>query len=289
MKNRFLQFSMLAVTAASLVFASCSKEETKAATTSTTGTTSTAGPSVPEVNTAMINKYTGSKCGPCGSWGWDMAIELIDYAPTKAIYVGTFSQNFVAEEFITTTATTWDKALTGSGLGYPTFAVNNVAQLDRTSGVNTGSEKAKCKAAIDKHSTAPVMANVGFKTAWAQDADGFWTVTITSATKFFKDNSGDFYVGCYLLEDKAIGKQSGHTPSTNVEHHHVLRQAVGNKDYGDLVSSGAIAAGKTFEKTYTSLIPKNFKKDNMEVLFVIWKKNGTKCLGLFLIRKDSNC
>jgi hypothetical protein len=274
MKNRFLQFSMLAVTAASLVFASCSKEETKAATTSTTGTTSTAGLSIPEVNTALLNKYTGTKCPPCGGWGWDMAVELIDYAPTKAIYVGTFSQNFVAEGFITTTATTWDKALAITG--YPTFAVNNVAQLDRTSGVNTTSEKAKCKAAIDAHSTAPVMANVGFKTSWAQDADGFWTVTITSTTKFFKDNSGDFYVGCYLLEDKAKGNQSGHTPSTNVEHHHVLRQALEAKDYGNLVSSGTIAAGKTFDKTYTTFVPKTYVKENMEVLFVIWKKNGCK-------------
>ena len=268
MKNRFLQFSMLAVTAASLVFASCSKEETKAAVAQVETI------AVPEVNTAMLNKYTGTKCPPCGSWGWTMSQELIDYAPTKAIYVGTFSQNFVAEQFITTTATTWDKAL---GItGYPTFAVNNVAQLDRSSGVNTTSEKAKCKAAIDAHSTAPVMANVGFKTAWAQDADGFWTVTITSVTKFFKDNSGEFYVGCYLLEDKAFGKQSGHASSAGVEHHHVLRQALEAKDYGYMVSSGAITAGKTFEKTYTALIPKTYVKANMEVLFVIWKKNGSK-------------
>jgi hypothetical protein len=134
MKNKFLQISMLALSAASLMFASCSKEATT--------TPAVNEISVSETNTSMINKYTGTLCGPCGSWGWDMAVELIDYSKTKAIYVGTFSQNFVAQGFITTTATTWDKALVITG--YPTFAVNNVAQLDRTSGVNTTSEKAKC-------------------------------------------------------------------------------------------------------------------------------------------------
>ena len=270
MKNKFLQISMLALAAASLTFASCSKEST---TTSTTPVVNEI--SVPETNTSMINKYTGTKCPPCGSWGWDMAVELIDYSKTNAIYVGTFSQNFVAEGFITTTATTWDKALVITG--YPTFAVNNVAQLDRTSsGVNTTSEKAKCKAVIDAHKVAPVMANVGFTTSWAQDADGFWTITINSRTKFFKDNSGEFYLGCYLLEDKAKGNQTGHVPSINAEHHHVLRQAIGGLDYGELISSGAVTSGKSIEKTFSSFILKTYVKENMEVLFVIWKKNGTK-------------
>jgi hypothetical protein len=270
MKNKFLQISMLALTAVSLTFASCSKESTTASTPVVNEI------SVPETNTSMLNKYTGTLCGPCGSWGWDMAVELIDYSKSKAIYVGTFSQNFVAQGFISTTATTWDKALTGSSLGYPTFAVNNVAQLDRTSGVNTTSEKAKCKAVVDAHKIASVMANVGFTTSWKQDAEGFWTVDIKSRTKFFKDNTGEFYLGCYLLEDKAKWNQSGHTPSTNVEHHHVLRLAVGGLDYGELISSGAVTAGKSIEKSFTSLILKTYVKENMEVLFVIWKKNGAK-------------
>lgn len=267
MKNRFLQLSMVALTAGSLFLASCSKDE------STTSTPSPdAGLAVSETNTAVINKYTGSRCGPCGSWGWDMAIELIDYSP-KACYVGTFSQNFVAEEFISPTATAWDKEL--GVTGYPSFAVNHVLQLDRTSGVNTTSEKAKCKAAIDAHASAAVQANVGFKTSWAQDAEGFWTVTVDSRAKFFKDNTGEYYIGCYLLEDKAIGKQSGHTPSVGVEHHHILRQSFEGLSYGYLASTDP-KAGKTIDKKYTMILPKNYVKENIEILFVIWKKNGSK-------------
>jgi len=265
MKNKFLNLSIIALTASSLFLASCSKEETKA--------TPDAGITVSEKNTSLINKYTGSKCGPCGSWGWDMAIELIDYSP-NACYVGTFSQNFVAEEFISTTASAWDDEL--GVTGYPTFAVNHVMQIDRPSGsVNTTSEKAKCKAAIDVHSAAAVQANVGFTTSWSQDAQGFWTISINSKTKFFKDNIGEYYVGCYLLEDKAIGKQSGHTPSVGVEHHHVLRQTLEGLNYGYLAASNP-TSGKTIDKTYTAILPKNYVKDNVEVLFVIWKKNGSK-------------
>jgi hypothetical protein len=266
MKNKFLQLSMLALTAGSLFLASCSKEESSKTTPADTGI------AVSETNTSVINKYTGSKCGPCGSWGWDMAIELIDYS-TKACYVGTFSQNFVAEEFISPTASAWDDEL--GVTGYPTFAVNHVLQLDRSSGVNTTSEKAKCKAAIDAHSAAAVQANVGFTTSWSQDAEGFWTININSRTKFFKENSGDYYVGCYLLENKAIGKQSGHTPSVGVEHHHVLRQTLEGLNYGYLAATNP-TSGKTIDKTYTTIIPKNYIKDNMEVLFVIWKKTGSK-------------
>jgi hypothetical protein len=65
-------------------------------------------------------------------------------------------------------------------------------------------------------------------------------------------------------------------PSTNAEHHHVLRQAIGGLDYGELISSGAVTSGKSIEKTFSSFILKTYVKENMEVLFVIWKKNGTK-------------
>jgi len=265
MKNKFLQLSMVALTAGSLLVASCSKEESKTETPTNTGIP------VTEINNSMLNKFTGTLCGPCGSWGWAMSIELIDYSP-RAYYVGTFSQNFVAKGFISSTATTWGTALKITG--YPTFAVNNVAQLDRSSGVNIVSEKAKCKAAIDKHIAAPVLANVGFTKTWSQDKEGFWTISINARTKFFKDLTGDFYVGCYILEDKAIHDQSGHTPSKNVEHHHVLRQTLNGQDYGYLVSSGEVKASKTFDKTLVTILPKDYIKDNIEVLFVIWKKNG---------------
>lgn len=254
---------MALVVAGAMLLTNCKKEEKKATETKSDDIV------VAEQNMSLQNKYTGSNCPPCGSWGWDMFEELIAYNPSKTCNMGTYSQNFVAQNFITQTATDIEKNV-GGITGYPTFGVNGKAMLDRTTTVNITNEKAMCKAEIDRHAAAPVEVNSGYKISYDSDNKN---MTIKTKTKFFKDMTGDYYIAAYIVEDKALGTQASR--SGVVQHHHVLRGSANNMNFGTKITS-TTTAGSTFDYTFTSPVNSTWVKENIEIITVIWKKVGTK-------------
>lgn len=254
-----------------MAISSCKKEENKG-----DGVEPGANITVQQKNLALVQKHTGSLCGPCGSWGWAAFDEIMTTNAGNAAFVSAFSENFVAELFITQTATEEDNAWGVSG--YPTFTANGVAQLDRPNGsVNVTSEKAKVKAAVDAHIAAPVVANTGFTTAVSGDQ-----FVIETKTNFFAEGNGDYFVAVYVLEDGIVGKQSGHPQTPNVTHHHVLRGAAtlsgraSAKTFGEKIASGTVAAGTSVYKKFIFDVGEGHNTSNYEVVTVIWKKNGTK-------------
>ncbi len=100
--KKLFKTSFAILVGVSLVVAGCKKTET---TTTTPGDT---GLPVPEVSMGVINKVTGTLCPPCGGWGWTTFEELISASKGQAYAIGTYSQNFVAKELISTTASAWD-------------------------------------------------------------------------------------------------------------------------------------------------------------------------------------
>jgi hypothetical protein len=229
------------------------------------------GMSVEAKNMSLLNKFTGSLCPPCGGWGWDMFDALITYGDVKTCNIGTYSQNFVAQNYITQTATQMDSAYGAykNSSGWPTFAVNGSSKLSRTSGVNVDAEKQMCREAIDAHFAAPCQANSNYEVSYD---DGKKNITVKTRTKFFQDMSGDFYIAAYITEDKVLGPQSGKTG--NVYHHDVLRGSINNKTWGTKISSST-TAGSQFDYTFTCPVNSSWNTDNITVVTVIWKKNGS--------------
>lgn len=233
--------------------------------------TPTPAVAVVKENTALLQKFSGTRCGPCGSWGWEMSDELIAYGEGKALYMGTFSENFVAQGFITTEATTMDKKW--GVTGYPTFSVNGKLELSRTSsGVNTTQEKQMCKDDMDEFSSDLVTANTGVKYTVA---DG--KMLISASVKFFEKAQGDYNVAFYIVEDKAMWAQSGNTASngtTPIPHHYVLRGST-NGTWGESVFSGTIEADAFKDVTSEMVVNPAWNMDNIDVYAVIWKKTGS--------------
>lgn len=264
MKKLLLSAAVIAT-----LFAGCGKDEEKK------DTTPVAGPQVPVAseNTSLTQKFSGTKCPPCGGWGWVMADELIAYGDGKALYLGTFSQNFVAEGFITTVANDMDTKWAAGSKGYPVFAVNGALKADRPSGsVNTTNEKTMCKATMDAHAAAPVIANTGVKMTISGNK-----LSVKASAKFFQAASGDYNVAFYIVENSAMWKQSGNAASngvTAIPHHYVLRGSI-NGTWGENMFSGSIAAGtyKDINKEFT--MDPSWVAANMDVYAVIWKVNGT--------------
>ncbi len=243
-----------------IFFAGCKKKDDG-------GDNNTGGIAVQEKNIALVNKLTGSKCPPCGGWGWTTFEEIITANGSNAIYMGTYNNNFVAELFITPTA---DDLVANSGQsGYPTFCANGVQQLDRPGGaVNVASEKAKVKATVDAHIAAPVVVGAGLETSTSGN-----TMTIKTRTKFFKNATGDHYIAVYFIENGVMGTQSGQTGT--VPHKYVLRGHAGTSTFGEKITSGT-TAGSTFDHTFTYNLDPSWNKANLQVVAVIWKANGGK-------------
>lgn len=263
-----------------LVFSAC-KKDNNTATPGNTGANakdSTNVPQeivVPEKNVALINKVTGSLCPPCGSWGWTTFDELMTRNGKNAIYMGTYSDNFVAKLFITQAAEDMENAW--GVTGFPTFAANGIAQLDRaTGGINIQGEINKVNAVVDAHIAGDVYVNSGFRSEIKDDV-----MTIETKTKFFKEVGGDVYLAVYLMEDKVIGYQSGHADGANTSHHHVLRGAAqldGSakaESWGYKIGTGTTASGTTLDNKFTIDV-KGYNKDNLEVAVVVWRKVGVR-------------
>ena len=274
---------LLSAFAIMLIFSAC-KPEDNAVEPTTTPDPNNGGNNepqeivVPEVNMGMVTKVTGSLCGPCGSWGWTTFEELISTNKKDAFFVGAYSDNYVARLFITDEAEAMENAW--GVTGFPTFAANAVAQLDRNGGVNVQSEIAKTNAVIAAHKAGEVYVNSGFRTS--VDANGM--MTIETKTKFFKDVGGDVYVAAYVIEDKVIGAQSGHPDGANASHHYVLRGAAKLDGaakaeawgYPIGVPGSALTTANTeVENTFTYDVSA-YNQSNISVAVVVYRKTGVR-------------
>ncbi len=252
---------IISAISASILFASCTKEETK--TTVITPTDNTL--LVAQKNMSLINKFTGTNCYYCGDWGWTLIEDLITNHKDDAVVVGAYSQNSFAQLFISTIATDWDKRLPVTQ-GYPTFAPNFVDSwlLPVADDLENNIE-----ATVTAHNNLPVLVN----TAHTFKIDGTKLI-VTSATKFFQDTTGEYQLGVYVMENKVIGNQSGPNGGPSASHHNVLRS--GNTSWGEALANGTIVANSVINKTTTIVLDPKWKVADLEVFTVIWKKIGTK-------------
>lgn len=268
MKKQLLK-GVAVVALASLTLAGCKKESSE-----TTGTGGGNDIAVARISRSVVNKVTGSACPPCGGWGWTAFEELINTNKGKAYFVGTYSQNFVAKDFITNIATTWDKAW---GItGYPTFCASFTPQLSRTSsGVNVTKEKEMVNTEVSAHAAKAALANTAISTEWVEEA-GWYKLKVKTHTKFFESTTGDYTLGVFLIKDKDKAPQSGHSSYPNAtEHHYVLKQSmdeIAEKNWGDVIASGTIDANKVVTKEFSTYLPIDTEKANWSVLCVIFKK-----------------
>lgn len=226
---------------------------------------------VSEKNTALLIKFTGSRCGPCGGWGWTAFEEMMSTSAGKAVFLHAYDQNFVSQLFITKTAEDWKKTLSLNS--WPSFVGNHVLQTARVGqGIDVNQTKVNMADVANAHTNAPVIANTGL--IYKTDGD---SVTVTTKTKFFKDVSGEYLVGLYISEDKVVGAQSGHPKTPNVEHHFVLRQIDENwSSWGESISTGDVKAGADFKREIAFSVDPVWNKANLYMFTIIWKKVGSK-------------
>ncbi len=244
MKKLFI----LTITAA-FFFAACSDSGSDPKKDDNTSNVDPSSFSVPEDNTAILVKFTGTNCPPCGSWGWATFAELIANSAGDAIPFSAYSSNPFAEHMINAESSAMDDA---QGVtGYPSFSVGDALQLSRDGGsVNVTKEKQMCYDAIAAHNGAPVEMNATVK---YKIQDG--KVKIYYKVKAFKDMPENNYLALYVLEDKVTQYQAGHSEGVNAVHKHVLRKGI-NGAWG--LNIGPMTSGQTKSGTEEMTIGEDY-------------------------------
>jgi hypothetical protein len=272
MKNNFLKFSMLTLTAASLVFASCSKEETKTGDTNTPET-------FKSTKKALFLYYTGSECNPCGSAGIPnynaivndlnmkekvVGVSIHTNAPAKDSMADVSDPNTAGGELI-------QLIVSGGSYSAPTFLVPPNAP----SSGSASTARTTYSGYVNTFSSAAPVAAVNVS---ANLVDGIYN--IKTRTKFLKDDNGDFKVSALVTEDGVSYHQVAN--GTKVKpfiHDQVLRGKFCTSAFGDDLISGAVTSGQIVEKTLLGFIPANiptgsvrfWNKNNLSVVVVVWR------------------
>lgn len=251
-----------------IAFGAC-KKENKEPGTSDNGAGTAVGLTVEKVNNSLVTKATATWCGPCGSWGWTLYNDIINTNKPSAKFLSLYastSSSWDNNLFYTSDATVLAQAF---GIrGYPTMSTNgsNTMEYSSTGGIYTAQSKTNTDNAVSAHKSSNVVANSNHELTIEGDK-----AKVKVATKFFEAVSGEYYIAAYLAEDKAKNRQASQTGV--VEHHHVFRASFAGAWGTNITNTGA---NGTEEFNFEVSIDNSWVKDNLEVVTVIYKKNGTK-------------
>jgi hypothetical protein len=219
-------------------------------------------------NTALLNKLTATWCAPCGSWGWMLNEELIELTGDKAI---TFSMyNSTNSLFFTKTSVDLVSGFSPFQ-GWPTFYVNGSNKNALVEGgISYSGTKTACVNAVNDFAELIPIANTGFVSQFKGDQLSVFTKTV-----FFKtqDTNEQFYLSAYLIENNVLGAQKG--KPEEVPHPHVLRAGMTENTFGIPIDVEAVT-GNEFTYTFTATPDPGWKRENLYVITIIWRKNGDK-------------
>ncbi len=214
---------------------------------------------VPEVQQSLITKITANWCSLCGTWGWTFHEDIIADNDDKAVILTAHYSGGLTSDVGAAFQTNFQAN------SQPRFIVGNQDQAVTSSTLEA--KRAQIKDLVDANYASSPVANTGMDSHF----DGT-TLSIATKTRFFQATSGEYYLGLYILEDAVVATQSG--ISGNASHHSVLRASFSTDHFGQLIAIGEINSGMEIENTFSKNLDPMWNTSNIEVVAIIWKKQG---------------
>ncbi len=223
----------------------------------------------------IVLKETGELCPPCGGWGWTNWETLINEYEGDAFMWSNYSDYFVSNSFFVNGE--MDPANSVMNAFQANFPYGGSKPLIYVNGVkvvsSTGTDQVvKSRVEIDasKNTTASnVNLSIAYKMKWQGDK-----LIVDAQAKLYNNMNGTYHMAVYIIEDKVKATQSGQTGT--VEHHLAMRGSLQGGIWGYEFINGAATAGQTFEKSFQANIPSTYKKENITIGIIAWKKLGPK-------------
>lgn len=223
---------------------------------------------------ALVHKITATWCGPCGSWGWDLADEIKTATSAKALYWNLYASSSPSmdnTDFYNTTAGTIAQQITFGG--YPDFGVNAIEKTSANTsggGINPAGIKTDCIAAVDAFAATVPVASPASDMSSKGDS-----IIVNAKVQFWAAASGEYYLASYIVEEGALHIQNGQTGA--VAHHGVLRTSMSaGSAWGEQIATGSIPANQTYTKVFKfKVTDAKWDKAKFKIYNVIWKKEGS--------------
>lgn len=221
----------------------------------------------------LVEEFTGNKCGNCPE-GAEILERLRDTVfagrvITIAVHAGSFAvPNAGGTKYRADYRTSTGEALnTKFGIvSYPSAAIARVQEAPGDYSYTTAQWSTQIQAELDKgEPNAGISITPNFNSG---------TRELSVQTQVYYKNAGSNasdYLVVYLTEDSLVSNQKdyrlpqGNQDITAYNHKHVLRAALSG-DYGDQVSSTAVAQGQKVTKTFTYTLPAEVVWKNCHVV-----------------------
>jgi hypothetical protein len=264
MKNKFLQISMLALSAASLMFASCSKESTSTPANNVPTETFLASTTM-GTRTALLEDFTGVRCGYCpdGHVRAEAAQKALgkDKFIIMCVHAGGYAAATAGWANFTTAFGT---ALVNqsSVAGYPAGTINRLPAPDM--GVTAQSTTVLTGLALNRGDWDPAgrfvntmfaPANIGTSATFdAASRELTVKVDVYYVANETKPNS----INVALTQSNLMAKQSGDpTPNDLYSENHVLRHLITGQ-WGNPIADSLKVEGSKVSRTFKYIVPADY-------------------------------
>lgn len=97
-------------------------------------------------------------------------------------------------------------------------------------------------------------------------------LTINTETKFFQDQTEEYYLAAYITENGLSYTQASDASANKNIHDYVLRAKASSAITGDLVSSNN-KKGDVKAKKFTTTLNNSWNKSKLNVSLILWRKN----------------
>lgn len=253
-KMKKLSILMFAVLISAITFTGCKKKDDAPQA-------ETKKPETP-LQTPVAIYFGGTWCPPCGAYG----------KPAKEALKSQFNSNIVliSCQIGQDPMNNADANAFASGFGVqgvPTMYIGgNNGLINGVSGGTAMTQTCITNAQSIKDKTA--VANI---TATAS-VNGE-NITVNTKTSFLQDQTEEYQVAVFVLESGLNHAQVSDGSANKNIHDNVLRKKLSTTVFGDVLSSNN-KNGDVKEKSFTSTLDASWKKENMSVAVVLWRKNS---------------
>lgn len=216
---------------------------------------------VPQDQQSLITKRTATWCPNCANesaWGLKnrLIVDLGNQALVIAGHHSTASKLYstAAKDLIDNFQRTFSQ---------PVFFFNN-----ESVGSGGSQTESDIKQRVSAAASQDPIAQTGLRLIY-DDAQNL--LEVQSRSTFFTGTSGTYYLGYYLVEKSVIETQSA--LSSTADHKNVLREAISDGSFGELIVNGSIDPNASFEASKQYQFSEPFVAANFLVLAILWKQN----------------
>ncbi len=219
------------------------------------------------VQTTMITKITADWCPNCGTYGWNFTQQLKDkVSPEEAILWNVHHSGGLR------TATSAAIANNLKFAYQPQFFVGTESDDLGVSSGNVSARISDVLAVVELNKQMGTFVSMGSSAT----VNAAKKVTVNSKVKFLeKYETGDFYIGAYLVKKNLAWTQAGKTGT--VIHHSVLDMSLSPDAFGKKIVVGPVDVNKEFSASFSldDLTYHNGKAEDTKIVTVLWAfKNG---------------